>query len=413
MQVSSLKLLWLSVLVLGEVAESLSSRQSDGLHGDRLCSRSMCVTAIVNGSFVDYVMTSTSRGIGWMAVGFGRAMGNSPMIVMWPNTDGSVTLSQRLSSGHSTPNVDANPPRKAVISQSYTVLSGSRSQLAFTIPTNGTNTRPFIIWAYGSTNPHSSATDAHFSEHDDMGEWQLDLARPVDFASPPSKSGTLPLFPPLPLYPYQRLIVAHAILCVVGFLLFLPAGVLLARYLRAFNPIWFQGHWIIQFALAGPLIVIGVALGIAAVETAGALHFGDKHRKYGFAIFFLYLAQCGLGAFIHFVKDKKRTRRPIQNYLHGLVGLITIGSAMYQIYNGFYSEWSNTTGRGPLSGGLTIFFWIGSMLLLAAYLGGLAFLPRQLRQENNSRPLSTRDEGEEYIRMLSQPNLHHPGPQTA
>ncbi|KAF8955170.1 hypothetical protein BDZ97DRAFT_1860297 [Flammula alnicola] len=397
----SLKTLWFSGLVSGAM---LATRQSNSLTGDRLCSRSMCLTSIVNGSVVEYVMTSTSsRKIGWMSVGFGRSMGNAPMVVMWPNSDGSVTLSQRSSSGHSTPRVDSNPPQIANVSQAYTVTSGSTPQLAFTMPINATNTKPFIIWAYSSTNPQSSAVDAHFDKHSDTGEWQLDLTRPQSSSSM-STNGTLPTFDALPLYPYQRLIIAHAILCVVGFLLFLPAGAILARYLRVFNPIWFQGHWIIQFALAAPVIVIGVALGIAAVQSAGALHFGDSHRQSGIVIFVLYLAQCALGAFIHFVKSKKRTRRPIQNYLHGLVGLATIGAAMYQIYNGFYTEWPNVTGRGPLSGGLTVFFWIWSVLLAVAYLAGLAFLPRQLRQENNSRPLATRKNEGEDIRMASQPN---------
>lgn len=51
------------------------------------------------------------------------------------------------------------------------------------------------------------------------------------------------------LLPYQRLIVAHGIICAVGFLFFLPFGSLLARYLRTFTPRWYTGHWISQFAM--------------------------------------------------------------------------------------------------------------------------------------------------------------------
>ncbi|PPQ97336.1 hypothetical protein CVT26_006570 [Gymnopilus dilepis] len=394
--------------------------------------QTMCVSAVVNDSVVECdkdskglqdVMTSTSNKVGWMAVflvthvvlfvrGFGRAMGNSPMIVIWPNSDGSITLSQRYSHGHSTPTVDPNPPRVAQLSQPYTTTSGSTPQLAFTIPFSQNDTKPFVIWAYSSKNPGSSSTDARFNEHDDKGEWQFDLSRPLNSSS--TAAGALPSFPPQPLYSYQRLIIAHAIFCILGFLLFLPAGSLIARYLRVFNPVWFKLHWIMQFAIAAPTIVIGVSLGIAAVQEAGALHFGDSHRKYGIGILVLYLAQCALGAFIHFVKNKNRTRRPPQNYLHGLVGLITIGVAMYQVYNGLHSEWQNTTGRGPLSTTIIVIFWLWSIGLFLAYMAGLSLLPRHFRQERASRPRPLRhafDEDEGYIQMGSQPKLPLNDPQ--
>lgn len=93
------------------------------------------------------------------------------------------------------------------------------------------------------------------------------------------------------------MIIAHAIFCSVGFLLFLPAGALLARYLRTFIPghVWFKGHAILQLFIgkhsspvpnvvadvdsaAGPTIFIGVILGVAAVANAGALHLDDDHK---------------------------------------------------------------------------------------------------------------------------------------
>jgi hypothetical protein len=35
------------------------------------------------------------------------------MVIMWPNHDGSVTLSQRIATGHTEPQVLQNPPRPA------------------------------------------------------------------------------------------------------------------------------------------------------------------------------------------------------------------------------------------------------------------------------------------------------------
>ena len=42
------------------------------------------------------------------------------------------------------------------------------------------------------------------------------------------------------------MVVAHAILCTIGFLILLPAGALLARYARTFTNVWFKGHWLFQ-----------------------------------------------------------------------------------------------------------------------------------------------------------------------
>ena len=58
--------------------------------------------------------------------GFGSTMANSPMVIMWPNSDGSITLSQRKTSAEVMPTVVANPPRVATLSTS---LSSVRSSM--------------------------------------------------------------------------------------------------------------------------------------------------------------------------------------------------------------------------------------------------------------------------------------------
>lgn len=40
-------------------------------------------------------------------------MVDAAMVIMWPNRDGSVTLSQRAALGHVQPSVVQNPPRVA------------------------------------------------------------------------------------------------------------------------------------------------------------------------------------------------------------------------------------------------------------------------------------------------------------
>lgn len=218
---------------------------------------------------------------------------------------------------------------------------------------NGDTTQS-IIWAFSSTNPGDTSSSASLQEHDAFGTFSLDLTKALssgitDPASSGSGSSSTPLLG------FQKLVIAHAVLLGVAFLILLPAGALLARWLRTFTPHWFKGHWIIQFYLAGALIVAGVALGIAAVSDSGGDHFNDDHKRWGIAIFVLYFMQCALGGIIHFVKPTPRkdgTRvRPLQNYAHAVVGLLVIGLSFYQVRTGYKDEWESL-GRGPAPKGV-------------------------------------------------------------
>ncbi|KAI0779571.1 hypothetical protein C8Q74DRAFT_1217052 [Fomes fomentarius] len=190
----------------------------------------------------------------------------------------------------------------------------------------------------------------------------------------------------IPLLPFEKYIVAHAIFCVIGFLGLLPLGALLARYTRTFSPKWYTAHWIVQFAIAGPVIIIGVSLGFHSVVLAQSGGANDMHKQSGVAIFVLYLAQLAFGASIHYYKPKAwakgQGRRPYQNYFHAVTGLLIIALAMFQVRTGFRTEWHLQTGRPQISNGANVFWYIWIILLVVAYFAGVLLLvPRQFRQE--------------------------------
>ncbi|KAF9258844.1 hypothetical protein L218DRAFT_948046 [Marasmius fiardii PR-910] len=320
----------------------------------------MCITASLNGTTVEYILSSRGRTPGWMAMGFGNTMVGSPMVIMWANSDGTFTISQRQASGYTEPQVVDSPPRTASLSSpesSVSAFSDATGDIryAFTIPHDG-KTTPNLIWAFGTTNPGSSDARATLVQHIDGGSTVLDLSKTVSPESgsntPSGNSGDISI----PLQRYQKLIIAHAIFCLFGFLFFLPAGALLARYLRTFTNVWFKGHWILQWLLAGLCIVIGTALGIRSVSEAKAAHLDDTHKKWGVALFVLYVFQCLLGAFIHFVKPANPwpKGRGIQNYFHAVLGLLIVGLAFYQVRTGYKYEWPVATGRGSLGRGVDI-----------------------------------------------------------
>ena len=240
----------------------------------------------VHSPYCDFVFRTFFRG-------FGSQMANTPMVIMWPNSDGTITLSQRQAQREVMPTVVANPPRVATLNDSLSIVSGqfglsyifslsinrpqdphhnllTLSPYVMHLRTFRTNSflvlkansdqKQSVIYAFGTQNPGSSAKDATLAQHVDYGVLQLDLTKSSSTSngstggtsssgtSTSSEAGTSGA-DSTPLLPYQRMIVAHATFCTVGFLLFLPAGALLARYSRTFTSMWFKGHWIAQFAL--------------------------------------------------------------------------------------------------------------------------------------------------------------------
>ncbi|KAL0563809.1 hypothetical protein V5O48_018254 [Marasmius crinis-equi] len=329
------------------------------------CFKPMCITGSLNGTDVQYELSAReTKAPGWMAIGFGSKMDSNSMAIFWTNSDGSITMSQRTGSGHDTPLVESNPARPTTLVDNLSSATGS-VKYAFTIPFDG-NTFPHLIWAYGSKNPGSSRFDADFEEHDDEGTVRLNLAGIA------TKD--------IPLASYEKLFIGHAILCVIGFLVLLPAGALLARYYRTFTNAWFRAHWIVQ-ATGGTIIIVGVALGMQGVTDLGSVHFGGVHKALGIAVFVFYFLQCGLGLFIHKIKLGKPGRRPPQNYVHAVFGILIVGLSVAQVRTGYITEWPTVSGRGPVSNGANVIWYIWTALLPLLYLGGLAFLPKQFKQE--------------------------------
>lgn len=54
-------------------------------------------------------------------------MARTPMVIMWANADGSITLSQRQAAGEIEPTVVASPPRVATLQSSLSEVRSSVS----------------------------------------------------------------------------------------------------------------------------------------------------------------------------------------------------------------------------------------------------------------------------------------------
>lgn len=104
----------------------------------------------------------------------------------------------------------------------------------------------------------------------------------------------------------DRMVIAHGILCLIGFLFFLPLGALIARYFRTSTNAWFKAHQIIQSFLAGPIVIVGWALGVAVIADGGGPHFDSTHT--------VCLQTCGVLSF--FMRNLNRDAAPRTCGLH-------------------------------------------------------------------------------------------------
>jgi heme/copper-type cytochrome/quinol oxidase subunit 4 len=118
---------------------------------------------------------------------------------------------------------------------------------------------------------------------------------------------------------------------------------------------------------AGPVILVGFILAIVAVKEAESGHFNDKHKLLGLIIVTMYCVQCSLGAFIHWVKNPNRKRRPPQNYLHAIFGIAIIALSFYQIHLGYDTEWPETTGRDDVPDGIGK-LWVAWTIVSPAFI---------------------------------------------
>jgi hypothetical protein len=90
--------------------------------------------------------------------------------------------------------------------------------------------------------------------------------------------------------------------------------------------------------------------------------------------------------------------KPLQNWIHPLIGVIILAVGWITTYQGF-DEWATWAGLGSVPKGVVIAWGILLGVFLVAYLGGLALLPRQFRQQNQSAGSYVKRQSNESISL--------------
>ncbi|WWC70667.1 uncharacterized protein I206_104618 [Kwoniella pini CBS 10737] len=382
-------------------ALSLASFAQAAITGQQYCNRYMCITGQHDSdkSLDTYTLAPPSgtaiplNQFGWIAIGFGNSMINSPMVIVWPNSDGSITLSQRKANNHVTPAVDSNPPRKATLLTSSSFSNSSSTSIAFTLPSSSNTNSTNIIWAYGNKNPSSSDSGtSNIAQHLASGNTQIALLA-SQLPSSTSTNGTTSTTGNgsnsgnISNGVSKNILIAHVVCGASATMFILPIGILVPRLARGFTlkRWWFPVHGALNGLIAFGLIV--AAFAIALANFSGG--FSSTHRKLGLTLFILAIIQTLLGILTHWWQPKHKFqtssgRGPV-NFLHILLGITIVGVGFGTVWWGIDEEWENWSGTGKPNVGWKVGWGLVVAITALTYLGGLYFIPRQLKMEKERR----------------------------
>ncbi|KAI9453784.1 hypothetical protein BJY52DRAFT_1287482 [Lactarius psammicola] len=309
-----------------------------------------------------------------MAIGFGRNMADSPMVVVWPSRgpDGafdSVTLSQRKAPYETMPTPDPDPPfvAKLSLSLSDTSVTSTHPQIAFTRWVSNSLASfggCFFVGTDGRTPPGSADSDAHISIHHRIGRGTLNLTR---IAPTPSSGSNIDEKAKgmregeTHVGGFANLM--HGALCMTGFLLVIPSGVLVVQYAKATGSSKaLQIHRLLQLRLAGGFIVGGtLAYLFMDNDTSGG---AAAHKAGSTDLLLLYVVQCAYGSWVYRIPGRSRTR------VHRAL-LVGLGATIVLL--AFYQTW-----LGLVAVGRDTLLWLVLLIsVFSLYVFGVVMVRRQ------------------------------------
>ncbi|GAA5982038.1 hypothetical protein JCM5350_000624 [Sporobolomyces pararoseus] len=403
-------------LLLPQAFAALSSSQltsvfpgatNGSLSGSSKTVNDLAVTVVTNSTHALWHVNSTNYAVektGWLAIGLGTKMSNSDYLIGWAMVSGSSVnwvLSHRLpNGGHNTPQMASTTGSTQTTDFFHIVpeLSTSTTGSPFTTlawlrelqppsnyPTSSavsnaavdrTSTNLRMIYASASKDPASTNEASDVAQHNrPYGSFSQDISQPINLAAstPFGESGTGKSANG-GWTKRDKVLIAHAAIGGVGAVIFVPAGVLLARLGRSGT--WFPWHRAIQFFSAA-LIIVSAIIGIT--QTDGG-HFEDDHTRLGLIVLILFVLQPALGVFAHWTKGGapltsahpsfSRPFPSIVRIVHILLGIIVTGLAYAQVASGF-DEWqSSSDAQTSVPLAVKVVFWILLVLAVVLYLAG-------------------------------------------
>ncbi|CAD6587866.1 MAG: hypothetical protein CYPHOPRED_004159 [Cyphobasidiales sp. Tagirdzhanova-0007] len=367
---AALSVCWLLACLLGGAwaqAPSFSAIQSSlhgatNLQGQIVKLPPFDLQMVTNATYavITFTVPKPISSVGWMAFGVGHAMKGADMNIVWPNSDGSWTVSHRTSSGHVMPTeVPGSLPSDVQVLTALSTSSGnattvsllralapSYSTTASAGDTLARSSAQPIIYAFSSANPGSSASNAILKQHNShaYGATTIDLSA----NNTATASGGIPIAGPATSMSHDTIILAHAIIGSIAWMIISPLAILIATYGRGWRH-WFRTHQLLQTVLTTLLTLVAVILACVAVNQHNTKHWSSSHQTIGLIILIVLVVQVVLGAYNHHKYSPDRTKKPWRNIAHIIlgIGLTALGFAQVRLGMPLYStRYGDNTPRG-------------------------------------------------------------------
>ncbi|KAL3616269.1 hypothetical protein CASFOL_039659 [Castilleja foliolosa] len=280
----------------------------------------------------------------YVGIGFspdGNMVGSSA-VVGWVGSDGTSNVQKYYLGGKSSNLVKIEPPGQGLqVNSSSVVVQSNRIYVAFQLRSDSPSTR--LIYAVGPIGRLPVGPNFQLAQHDDM------ISTALDYTTGQFQSQ---------INPESSLMRSHGLLNMLGWAILMPIGVMIARYMRKWDPIWFYSHATIQ-SLGFILGLIGIITGLVLENRLSASV--NKHKGIGIAILTLGCLQ----VIAVLVRPNKTSEvRKYWNWYHHGVGRVLILLAVINVFYGIHlanggSDWN--TGFAFV---LVVFFVISLILEL-------------------------------------------------
>lgn len=357
------------------VAAAVSAGQAQFYQNSHQFGTALATSDAENGTWV-YIHIEAPTSYQWAGIGTGDKMDGSFMILIQQSGSDSgnkvvfslrsptnfyhqVHVTARSANGHDEPeqvNVSFQVLASKVKDQRMSADIKWVASDASTFSTvNPNSSKQAWIWAVGphsSIQPSSSDNDkrrrdggaGEIDQHSSYGKDNLvgvfasilrtkimagiffaDMTKATQASSTPLiLTGTSNIAVKPQGESYKALVVLHALLLGIAFVIVFPLG---AIGLRTLWKLSFTIHWILQLLASGASIIglaVAVALSIIGIEYND---FDETHQILGFCVIALLVAQI-TGGIWHHINFKRLGRRTIVSYGHMLLGRILIYGGM-------------------------------------------------------------------------------------
>ncbi|XP_050366367.1 cytochrome b561 and DOMON domain-containing protein At3g07570 [Argentina anserina] len=251
----------------------------------------------------------------YIAMGFssnGQMIGSSAIVGWISSTEGGVI--KRYYLGGTSPNlVEPNKGNLVLTNFSFITTQASTVYMGFQLVTEQPQTK--LIYSVGPTGMLPVSPNYRLNEHFNKVSTTINY-----ITGQTSSTGS----------PYTRLRRSHGILNMLGWGILMIIGVIVARHLKSYEPLWFYLHVGIQ-SLAFVFGIIGVICGFVLDNKINA----DVSTHKALGIFILVLGCLQVMAFLA-RPDKVSKSRKYWNWYHQTVGRLLIILAVANVFYGIH-----------------------------------------------------------------------------